>query len=146
MLTNSRIRSVIQKIIDFHGRCEQIQLFDKCPPPPSEESKDQKSKAKKGAKKQLTGDDGAVEDEEETKTLAKEEVQEPPKYKTYDNPSMILFEIFETYGVELKSELDDEECAKEFSRELWYDFKPYNSKDPVLLALMHKDYATGRTI
>ena len=28
MLTNSRIRSVYQKIIDYHGRIENIKLFD----------------------------------------------------------------------------------------------------------------------
>ena len=67
------------------------------------------------------------------------------KYKTYDNPSMTLFDIFGKYGCEKKSELDDEEFA-DLHFTLWYDFKPYNSKDPVLLALMYKDPSTNRTI
>ena len=45
---------------------------------------------------------------------------------------MTIFEIFEEYGKETKQEADAEECVKH----LWYDFTPFNSKDPVLLSLM----------
>jgi hypothetical protein len=58
---------------------------------------------------------------------------------------MTLFEIFGQYGCELKSQLEDEANAH-LHFVLWYDFKPYNSKDPVLLALMYKDPITNRTI
>jgi hypothetical protein len=43
---------------------------------------------------------------------------------------MTLFEIFKTYGADTREE------APKFT--LYYDFKPYNSTEPVLLALMIK--------
>lgn len=56
----------------------------------------------------------------------------------YVDPSMSLFEIFKTYGGE-----DKNECPK-FT--LYYDFKPYNSTEPVLLALMIKGANFKKTI
>ena len=56
---------------------------------------------------------------------------------------MTLFEMFGEYGCNLKSELKDH---PELHKDLWYDFKPYNSKDPVLLALMHKGKNDEKTI
>lgn len=44
---------------------------------------------------------------------------------------MALYEIFKTYGT--KSRRD----APEFT--LFYNFHPYNSTEPILLALMLKD-------
>ncbi len=81
-------------------------------------------------------------EEEEKKGPATEEIMSP-SYKTFDNQSMTLFDIFGVYGCDLKSELKEK---PELTMELWYDFKPYNSKDPVLLSLMHKDWETGRTM
>ena len=50
---------------------------------------------------------------------------------------MTLYEIFQEYGVDMKRELDEEtEEAKKPRGTLFYDFTPYNSKDPVLLSLM----------
>ena len=102
---------------------------------------DSKSKKKVQVKKKVTNDDGQeVEEEEETKAPAKDE---EPKYKTYDDLSMTLFDIFGAYGCSLKSQLPEH---PELHFHLWYDFKPYNSKDPVLLALMHKDLERNKTI
>ncbi len=104
MRTNQRIRDVVAKIAGFHGRVDQIQLFDRKP----------------------------VKNEDPTK---------PPKLDgvtEYSDPSMSLFEIFKTYGEE-----DKNECPK-FT--LYYDFKPYNSTEPVLLALMIKGANFKKTI
>ena len=56
----------------------------------------------------------------------------------YDEQGMSLFEIFKTYGDE-----DKNECQK-FT--LFYDFKPFNSTEPVLLALMIKGVNYKKTI
>ena len=49
MLTSSRIRSVYLKIIDFHGRVENIKLYDV--QPPTEKEEEEKESKKKTAKK-----------------------------------------------------------------------------------------------
>ena len=143
MLTCARVRSVYQKIIDYHGRVEHIKLFDQHPPTEDEEETKESSKKKKlKAAKKVEG-----EDEEETKDAKndaeKEDVPEEPKYKTYSDPSMTLFDIFGEWGCDNKYDLPE---RTDLHKVLWYDFKPYNSKDPVLLALMYKDPDTGRTI
>ena len=53
-----------------------------------------------------------------------------PKFTEFSDPSTTLFEIFKTYGADERAE------APKFT--LFYDFKPYNSTEPVLLALMIK--------
>ncbi len=53
-----------------------------------------------------------------------------PKINEYSDHSMTLFEIFKTYGADTREE------APKYT--LYYDFKPYNSTEPVLLALMIK--------
>lgn len=49
-----------------------------------------------------------------------------------------MYEIFKTFGE--KSRKD----AKEHL--LYYDFHPFNSTEPILLALMIKDHETQKTI
>jgi hypothetical protein len=49
----------------------------------------------------------------------------------FDEIRISLYDIFKTYGGETRSEAP--ECT------LYYDFDPYNSKEPILLALMVKD-------
>jgi len=66
-------------------------------------------------------------------------VIEPPKFQTFDDPSTTLYEIFGDYGIKDKKEIEKPLV-------LWYDFTPYNNKDPVLLCLMVKDPETGKTI
>lgn len=56
----------------------------------------------------------------------------------YNDPRISLFEIFKTYG---ESERVD---SKEHI--LYYDFHPFNSTEPILLALMVKDHETNKTI
>ncbi len=51
---------------------------------------------------------------------------------------MTLYEIFKTYGS------DDKDEAPMYS--LYYDFKPFNSTEPVLLALMIKGPHFKKTI
>ena len=48
----------------------------------------------------------------------------------YDNQSLTLFDIFKVHGA------DEREEAPVHT--LYYDFKPFNSTEPVLLALMIK--------
>lgn len=55
--------------------------------------------------------------------------------------STTLFEIFKTYGVE---DREDESSIPNFT--LYYDFKPFNSTEPVLLALMIKGPNFKKTI
>lgn len=51
---------------------------------------------------------------------------------------LTLFEIFKTFGEPTKKQ------AKEYM--LYYDFHPFNSTEPILLALMVKDPETNKTI
>ena len=46
---------------------------------------------------------------------------------------MTLFEIFGEYGKETKAEVDADPTQQ---KDLFYDFTPFNAKDPVLLSLM----------
>ena len=122
---------VKQKIIDHHGRVENIQLYDKDPTVFKKEAEALEKAKEKEQKKKKEG-----EGEEEVEVEAQKEEQ-PPQYKTFDNSSTTLYEIFGEYGVEMKKELDEEtEEAKKARGTLYYDFTPYNSKDPVLLSLM----------
>ena len=64
------------------------------------------------------------------------EESKEPEYKTYDDPSTTIFEIFGEYGKESKIEIDGEDGDGTCDKELYYDFTPFNAKDPVLLSLM----------
>lgn len=59
-------------------------------------------------------------------------------FARFGDQSMTLFEIFKTYGAEEKEEAP--------VHTLYYDFKPYNSTEPVLLALMIKGPNCKNTI
>ena len=137
MLTSSRMMMVKQKIIERHGRVENIQLYDKDPTSFKKEAAELEKKKEKERQEKLKK---AAENGEEPENEEQEEEEElgPPPYKTFDNPSMTLHEIFGQYGVEMKRDLEDEENeeAKNARGVLFYDFTPYNSKDPILLSLM----------
>jgi len=61
-----------------------------------------------------------------------EEEQKELEYTLYDDPAMTIYDIYKIYGLPSKSEVsDDPTCQKE----LYYDFTPFNSKDPVLRSL-----------
>ena len=53
---------------------------------------------------------------------------------------MTIFEIFEEYGLDSKRLVDEDE-TKESQKTLFYDFKPFNSKDPILLSGMNRPAA-----
>lgn len=49
----------------------------------------------------------------------------------YDDIRLTLFEIFKTYGEKTRKQAPE--------HTLYYNFHPYNSTEPILLALMLKD-------
>ena len=53
-------------------------------------------------------------------------------HKEYTDDALTLFEVFDSHWGH-----EEKEDAEEM--DLWYDFTPYNSKDPILLALMARD-------
>ena len=57
----------------------------------------------------------------------------PLGYNCYTDDAETLFDIFDGHWGE-----EDKEDAEE--KVLWYDFTPYNVKDPILLALMARDH------
>ena len=57
---------------------------------------------------------------------------------SFTDQSQTLFEIFKTYGA------DDKEEAPTMT--LYYDFKPFNGTEPVLLSLMIKGPGFKKTI
>jgi hypothetical protein len=124
MLTSSRVMMIKDKIVDYHGRVENIRLFDKEPPPPegSIKQEDLENSSKKKTKKQREA--------EEEEALTREAIV---THKEYHDEALTLFEIL---GGHWGSE--DKEDAEEM--DLWYDFTPYNSKDPILLCLMARDH------
>ena len=56
---------------------------------------------------------------------------------------MTIHEIFDTYGKETKAEVDED---KELQKTLFYDFTPFNSKDPILLSLMTRHWLKQKFI
>ena len=131
-----------KKIVDHHGRVENVKLFSVDPTPFIQEAKQKeedriKAEKEEEKKKQLAKENGeeieeVKEDPAAAAQVADEEPAEPD-YVSYDQPSMRIFDIFGEYGKETKAEVDEEpECQKK----LYYDFTPFNSKDPVLLSLM----------
>ena len=125
---------VKQKIIDHHGRVENIKLYDRDPTPFVKEA-EQAAKLKEKEKAKPKKDEEGEQKDENEEEQKKEEL--PPPYKTFDNSSATLHDIFDNYGVEMKRELEeDTDEAKAAKGTLYYDFTPFNSKDPVLLSLM----------
>ena len=71
-----------------------------------------------------------------TAAAAAAEENKEPDYVEYADPSMTIYEIFNNYGKKTKPEVnEDPDCQKE----LYYDFTPFNSKDPVLRSLMTRN-------
>ena len=142
MLTSQRVMMIQKKIVDHHGRIENVKVFNKDPTPFIKEAKEREEariKAEKDAEKarQLALENGEEIEEKKEEAAAAAQVasDEPtePEYVSYDEAAMTIFEIFNEYGKETKAEVEDsEECKKT----LYYDFTPFNSKDPVLLSLM----------
>ena len=141
MLTSQRVMMIQKKIVDHHGRIENVKVFNKDPTPFIKEAKQREEDRIKAAKdaekaKQLARENGEeIEESKEEAAAAAAVPDEPsePEYCSYDEPAMTIFEIFNEYGKETKAEVEEaEECRKT----LYYDFTPFNSKDPVLLSLM----------
>ena len=132
-----------RKISDHHGRIENVKLFNIDPQHIWKEEKEReqaaaalkKELAQKAAAAAEAGEE--IDEEKNDEEEKKDPEEEEEKYKTYDTESMTLFDIFGEYGTVDKKEVDEN---PEFCKTLFYDFTPYNSKDPVLLSLMtHKD-------
>lgn len=68
MLTSARMRSVVEKVVDFHGRCENVRLFDKNPKMfEIEAEKDEKKEEEDQEEEQKKGAKSKVKDKEEKK-------------------------------------------------------------------------------
>ena len=142
MLTSQRVMMIQKKIVDHHGRIENVKVFNKDPTPFIKEAKEREEariKAEKDAEKakQLALENGEEIEERKEEAAAAAQVasDEPtePEYVSYDEAAMTIFEIFNEYGKETKAEVEESEECKKI---LYYDFTPFNSKDPVLLSLM----------
>ena len=139
MLTSQRVMMIHKKIIEYHGRIENVKVFDKDPTPfiqAAKEAEEARLKAIKEAERarQLAAEAGEeVEETKEPVPPPAEDEDKEPEYTEYGDPSMTIYEIFQNYGLETRDAGDgDTECQKE----LFYDFTPYNPKDPVLRASM----------
>ena len=141
MLTSQRVRMIKKQVVDHHGRIENIKIFNVDPTPFMKEAKqkqDDRIKAEKEAKRARLEAEENGEEVEETKQAAVpvEEVEEEkkePDYVEYTEEGMTIYDIFGNYGLETKGMVDEDEACQ---KELYYDFTPFNSKDPVLLSLM----------
>ena len=122
--------------MEHHGHIEDIHLFKNGEPPQK-------------YKKYVTGEEKfelppLAEDQEKDADRKKdEELKEDidkaiARYPCYDEPTTTLYDIFQDEGSDRKADAPEVE--------LWYDFHPYNIKDPILLTLMVKDPITGKTI
>ena len=144
MLTSQRVMMIHKKIIDYHGRVDNVKLFNKDPTTYIAEAKQKEEARLKAIKeaeraKQLAEENG--EEIEESKDAASaaaaaaqaEEEEKGPDYIEYPDEKMTIFEMFGEYGKETKAEVEEDENSK---KELYYDFTPFNAKDPVLLSLM----------
>ena len=116
MLTSQRVMMIQKKIIDHHGRVENVKLFNVDPTPFIKEAKQKEEDAIKAAKdvekaKQLARENG--DDVEETKedpaAAAQGASDEPaePDYVSYEEPFMTIYDIFGEYGKETKAEIED---------------------------------------
>ena len=132
-----------KKIVDHHGRVENVKLFDCDPTRFRDEAKrkeEERAKAIKDAEKAKALADETGEDEQIEAAVAALRAAEAievksaaDQYQEYDEDRQSIHAIVGVLGCETKGEIDDNaECQKE----LYYDFTPFNSKDPVLLSLM----------
>ena len=105
-----------KKIIDHHGRVENVKLFNVDPTHFIQEAKQKEEdriKAEKEAAKakQLAMDNGdeIEEKKEDPAAAAQAASDEPaePDYVSYDEKAMTIFEIFGEYGKETKAEIED---------------------------------------
>merc|ERR1711934_674164 len=120
-----------QKIIEHHGRVENIQLFDKDPTlfkKEAEEKAKQKAIADEAkAKKNLGKEIEEGKDEKDKNEAEGEKVIDwRTLFKEFSNSSTTLYEIFGEYGVEMKKELEENETeeAKKSHGTIFYDFTP----------------------
>ena len=109
-------------------RVDKVQIFDKKPPKEDPNATIKNSGTSQGAS---SGGDSFSQ-------TATASTLSPPKFTEFSDQSTTLFEIFKTYGADNR-----EEAPK---TTLFYDFKPYNSTEPVLLALMIKGPDFKKTI
>ena len=132
-----------KKIVDHHGRVENVKLFNTDPTPFRVEAKrkeEERAKAIKDAEKAKALADETGEDEQIEAAKAALQAAEAMEVKgaadqfvEYSEDRQTIHSIVEVLGCETKGEIEDNpECKKE----LYYDFTPFNSKDPVLLSLM----------
>ena len=166
MLANQRVRVLKEKIVNHHGRIEDIRLFD------SEPSQDQLSmgkmqmEAQKLKQAQAAADANNLEEEKEPAggKKKKEQVQASDfTAEEFDDDTAYLYHIFrdrklEQENAEKKANhkvepgqprlqlpdpfyygYPDKTEADEHPVKVFYDFHPYNNKDPVLLTLMVTD-------
>ena len=132
-----------KQVVDHHGRVENVKIFNVDPTPfirAAKAEEEARIKAEQEAEKArlLAEENGDVP--EETKEAAaapvqaeEEEKEKEPDYVQYDDEIVTLYDIFQTYGLATKAEVDEDPTNQ---KELFYDFTPFNSKDPVLLSLM----------
>ena len=228
MKTNDRIMEVKQKVTDYHGRVENMCIYNKDPYPPRNKKNDYRMEKKQRCppfhaldhllelqkEKQILDEqeerrrkrkaenpdqsDGEEEKKDDSEDKKKFEILSHFDFPTYtlrnetkhivefDRDETTLFEIFNEYGTvqrpkenpkydplppppkpkkekvvkpppevvldeegnpipqeEQKEEEEKEEEEEEFipplDRELYYDFRPHNGKEPILLALMIKN-------
>ena len=127
-----------QKVIDHHGRINDICLYD-CEP--SKEDLEALKQARLEAlqpKKQESDeenerkdddDDGPVNKSKPEKKKAEEVQPQRPLIKCYDKDSQYLYEAFEEIGYATKKE------AHENQKTVYYNYTPHDKNDPVLLTL-----------
>ena len=164
MLSNQRVRILKEKIVNHHGRIEEIRLFETEPSPEqllmdrSEIANEKKLREKAG---------GADNQEEEKVAEGKKKAKVADDYENlaeeFDDETEYLYKIFrdrkvEAENIEKKATFKaepgqprltlpdacyygykDKEEADEHPVKVYYDFHPFNNKDPVLLTLMVTD-------
>merc|ERR1712166_1623978 len=108
LLTSMTLLTVIDQIVEYNGRIENIRLYEEEPVEPEPEVIEVD---KKGAKKVEV-----VEEPEPIKVV--------PAFEEEDY-SKTLFEVLGQHWGAAKREDAEEKC-------FWYDFTPFNAKDPLL--------------
>ena len=132
-----------KQVVDHHGRVDNVKIFNCDPTPFIREAKakeEARIKAEQEAERArlLAEENGELP--EESKEPAAQPVQEEeeeekkePDYVQFEDDIVTLYDIFQHYGLATKAEVDEDPTCQ---KELFYDFTPFNSKDPVLLSLM----------
>ena len=138
MLANQRVFMIKQKIIEHHGRVQDVRLYDAYFTDEEWKAHSKKleelEKAKKDAILQPTSDDKDAETAVGEKKATSQKEEYKPAWNEYTNDSAYLYEIFDgTFGWPTKKE------AAENMKTLFYNFNPYDKKDPVLLTLMQHE-------